>query len=310
MQEVYRLISKVAPTSTTVLIVGESGTGKELVAQTIHGESRRRAHRFVAVNCGALSASLAESELFGHEKGSFTGAEAQRAGYFEQANEGTLFLDEITEMPLELQVKLLRVLEAGAIRRVGGSESIPVDVRLVAASNRDPALSVKQGQLRRDVLYRLNVFPIAVPPLRQRGADVELLARAFLDGVNQRDGTVKRFADDAVERLRLHPWPGNVRELRNAVERAAIVADQLIAASDLPQEIGGRAAAPLEPLAGDEGQAFTVEVGCSLASVEKRLILATLRHCAGDKRRAAAQLGISVRTLYQRLSVYRARGAP
>jgi DNA-binding NtrC family response regulator len=305
MQEVYRLISKVAPTSATVLIVGESGTGKELVAQMIHRESRRSAGRFVAVNCGALSTSLAESELFGHEKGSFTGAEARRAGYFEEASGGTLFLDEITEMPAELQVKLLRVLEAGTIRRVGGSESIPVDVRLMAASNRDPELSVERGQLRRDVLYRLSVFPLPVPPLRERDGDVELLAHAFLERVNQRDGTAKHFGKAALECLRAYPWPGNVRELRNAVERAAIVADRVIEPGDLPRELRDHPAAPAGPLE-DDGDSFTVQVGCTLVSVEKRLILATLRRCGGDKRRAAAQLGISVRTLYQRLSVYRA----
>jgi DNA-binding NtrC family response regulator len=259
------------------------------------------------VNCGALSTSLAESELFGHEKGSFTGAEARRAGYFEEASGGTLFLDEITEMPAELQVKLLRVLEAGTIRRVGGSESIPVDVRLMAASNRDPELSVEQGQLRRDVLYRLSVFPLAVPPLRERGGDVELLAHAFLERVNQRDGTAKRFGKAALECLRAYPWPGNVRELRNAVERAAIVADRVIEPGDLPRELRDHPAIPVAA-APEDDESFTVEVGCTLESVEKRLILATLRRCGGDKRRAAAQLGISVRTLYQRLSVYRAGG--
>jgi len=312
MQEVYHRIAKVAPTNASVLIVGESGTGKELVAQTIHRGSRRAASRFVAVNCGALSASLAESELFGHEKGSFTGAESRRAGYFEQASGGTLFLDEITEMPAELQVKLLRVLEAGAIRRVGGSEPVAVDVRLMAATNLDPERSVARGQLRRDVLYRLNVFPIAVPPLRERGADVELLARAFLERVNQRDGTAKRFAAQTLDRLRSYAWPGNVRELRNAVERAAIVADRVIAPGDLPRELREHSGALLVSHAGgggDAADAFTVEVGCSLAGLEKRLILATLRRCGGDKRRAAEQLGISVRTLYQRLSVYRAGGA-
>jgi DNA-binding NtrC family response regulator len=306
MQEVYRLISKVAPTSATVLIVGESGTGKELVAQMIHRESRRSAGRFVAVNCGALSASLAESELFGHEKGSFTGAEARRAGYFEEASGGTLFLDEITEMPAELQVKLLRVLEAGSVRRVGGSESIPVDVRLMAASNRDPQISVERGQLRRDVLYRLSVFPIAVPPLRERDGDVELLAHAFLERVNQRDGSAKHFGKAALECLRAYPWPGNVRELRNAVERAAIVADRVIEPGDLPRELREHPDVPAVSVEEDDGDSFAVEVGTTLANLEKRLILATLRRCGGDKRRAAAQLGISVRTLYQRLSVYRA----
>jgi DNA-binding NtrC family response regulator len=311
MQEVYRRIGKVAPTNASVLVVGESGTGKELVAQTIHRASRRAASRFVAVNCGALSASLAESELFGHEKGSFTGAESRRAGYFEQASGGTLFLDEITEMPAELQVKLLRALEAGAVRRVGGSEPVAVDVRLIAASNLDPERAVAEGRLRRDVLYRLNVFPISVPPLRQRGADVELLARSFLERVNQRDGDAKRFSAQTIDCLRSYAWPGNVRELRNAVERAAIVADRVIAPADLPRELREHSGAPaVSPDGGygDGADAFTVEVGCSLAGLEKRLILATLRSCAGDKRRAAEQLGISVRTLYQRLSVYRAGG--
>jgi len=185
-----------------------------------------------------------------------------------------------------------------------------VDVRLIATSNLDPERSVAEGRLRRDVLYRLNVFPIAVPPLRQRGADVELLARAFLDRVNQRDGAAKRFSPQTLDVLRSYAWPGNVRELRNAVERAAIVADRVIAPGDLPRELRERSGAVLVSPAGDGGDAdaFTVEVGCSLAGLEKRLILATLRRCAGDKRRAAEQLGISVRTLYQRLSVYRAGG--
>ena len=234
MQKVYELIERVAPTDACVFVTGESGTGKELVAETVHLLSRRRSEAFLAVNCGAMAPTLIESEFFGHEKGSFTGADRRRIGYFERANGGTLFLDEITEMPQELQVKLLRVLEVGAVTRVGATEPTPVNVRVVAASNRDPAQAVAKGQLREDLLYRLNVFPIELPPLRTRGEDVALLAEHFLEQVNAREGTRKRFSPRALARLQALSWPGNVRELKNAVERAAILADVTIDAETLP----------------------------------------------------------------------------
>jgi two-component system response regulator AtoC len=305
MQEVYDLIGRVAPTEASVLVLGESGTGKEVVAETIHSLSRRKARPFIAVNCGAISPSLIESELFGHERGSFTGADRRRHGFFEQADGGTLFLDEITEMPLELQVKLLRVLESRAVTRVGSTEAIPVDVRLVSASNRNPKQAVEAGALREDLLYRLNVFPIHLPPLRERGDDVAVLAEHFLTALNRREGAEKRWSDSALLRLRELPWPGNVRELRNVVERAAIMTDGVIAAEDLPVPEGN-----LEPTRpAEKGPVLRVDVGASISEVERHLILATLEQLAGDKKRAAEVLGISLKTLYNRLAVYAAAAA-
>jgi two-component system, NtrC family, response regulator AtoC len=298
MQRVYDLIERVAPTDAGVFVTGESGTGKELVAETIHLLSRRRSHSFVAVNCGALAPSLIESEFFGHEKGSFTGADRRRVGYFERADGGTLFLDEITEMPQELQVKLLRVLEEEAVTRVGATDLTPVDVRIVAASNRDPHDAVAKGQLREDLLYRLNIFPIDLPPLRAREDDAVLLAEHFLDRVNTREGSRKRFTPRALARLRALSWPGNVRELENAVERAAILADEAIDAEALPRPHPGEAIA--------EDAALHVRVGTPLEDIERRMILATLESLDGNKRRTAELLGISLKTLYNRLSVYQA----
>ncbi|HEU4429868.1 MAG TPA: sigma-54 dependent transcriptional regulator [Myxococcota bacterium] len=300
MQKVYALIQRVAPTDAAVFVTGESGTGKELVAETIHSLSARRARPFLALNCGAMAPTLIESELFGHEKGSFTGAERRRLGYFERANGSTLFLDEITEMPLDLQVKLLRVLEANVVTRVGGTEPIPVDVRIIAASNRDPLKAVANGTLREDLLYRLNVFPIELPPLRSRGADVTLLAERFLDEVNARQSTQKSFTPRALARLQATSWPGNVRELKNVVERAAILADDAIDVDALPSL---KAA---EPVTSDA--TLRIRVGSPLAEVERRLILSTLEALNGNKRQAAEALGISLKTLYSRLNVYQGHG--
>ena len=223
MQRVYDLIARVAPTQASVLLTGESGTGKELAAETIHGLSRRRDAPFLPINCGAVASTLIESELFGHEKGSFTGADSSRRGYFEEVRGGTLFLDEVNSMPLELQGRLLRVLETGAILRVGGSELVPVDVRVIAATNRDPAAAVRDGTLREDLYYRLNVFPIALPPLRERAGDIQLLADHFLAALNTREGTDKHWSPAAREVLRAYPWPGNIRELEHVIERAIIL---------------------------------------------------------------------------------------
>src|SRR5579859_729142 len=223
MQKLYDQLGRVAPTSATVLLIGESGTGKELAAQTIHDLSRRKRAPFLPLNCGAVSPQLIESEVFGHEKGSFTGADRQHKGYFERANGGTLFLDEITEMPIELQVKLLRVLETGMFMRVGTTKEIETDVRLIAATNRDPEQAVLEGKLRLDLYHRLNVFPISLPPLRDRGKDVDLLAQAFLDELNERHSTKKHFPAAVKEMLMSYPWPGNVRELKNYVQRAHIM---------------------------------------------------------------------------------------
>jgi DNA-binding NtrC family response regulator len=295
MQAVYDLVAKVAPTDVPVLVVGETGTGKELVAETVHAMSRRRERPFVPVNCGAIAPGVIESELFGHERGSFTGAERTHRGYFEKADGGTLFLDEVTEMPAEAQVKLLRVLEAGAVDRVGGGAAVRVDVRVVAATNRRPDQAVAEGRLREDLLYRLNVFPIPLPPLRERGEDVVLLAEAFLEELNRgQEGPPKAFTRAALARLRAHSWPGNVRELRNVVQRAFILAP-----NDVDED-----AIPLGAPPGGSGDSLVFRVGASVADVERRLILATLDHCAGDKRKAADILGISVKTLYNRLNVY------
>src|SRR5688572_23823451 len=248
MQEVYNLIARVAPTNATVLVVGESGTGKELVAETLHTLSRRKDKPLFAVNCGAVSPNLIESELFGHEKGSFTGADRRHLGYFERAAGGTLLLDEITEMNPELQVKLLRVLESGRFLRVGGNDSIEADVRILAATNRDLGEAVENGALREDLYYRLNVFTITLPPLRERGTDVQLLAQHFLEELNAAEGTQKRWSPQALNAIAERAWRGNVRELRNAVHQAFILADRDIGSDSLtvfePSRPGHAPAAP------------------------------------------------------------------
>lgn len=296
MQKVYDQIARVAPTAATVLIAGESGTGKELVAYTLHGLSRRRKEAFLPVNCGAIQAQLIESELFGHEKGSFTGATREHKGYFEQADGGTLFLDEITEMPSELQVKLLRVLETGTFMRVGGDKQIETDVRVIGATNRNPEEAVAEGKLRDDLLYRLQVFPLQMPPLRERGEDIDLLANHFLGEMNRMESTHKTFSPEALEQLRRYPWPGNIRELKNAVHRAFIMADDVIDVHCLPQDFGVPCAA--------SGKSQNVHVGVSLKEAERALILATLQHCGGSKQETARMLAISLKTLYNRLKDY------
>ncbi len=304
MQAVYDMITRVAPTEATVLIQGESGTGKELVAQTLHQLSRRRKGAFVALNCAAVSPQLIESELFGHERGSFTGAARTHKGYFERAEGGTLFLDEIAEMPIELQVRLLRVLEMGTLARVGGENEIKVDARVVAATNRDPEQAVAEGKLREDLLYRLSVFPIRLPALRERTGDVELLVSAFLDEFNTAEGTKKGINRAAMELVRDQPWPGNVRELRNAVHRAFILADQDIEPAHFPLSRGqGTNGAPVE-LSAASGM-LQLRVGCPLAEAERRIILATLHEQGGNKERTAKALGISLKTLYNKLNRYK-----
>lgn len=296
MQKVYDLIGRVARTDAGVLITGETGTGKEVVAQTVHALSRRSKHPFVAVDCGAISATLIESELFGHEKGSFTGADRMHKGYFERAHLGTLFLDEITEMPQALQVKLLRVLETSNVLRVGADKPIKIDVRIIAATNRRPEEAVATGKLREDLLYRLNIFPIPLPPLRDRGDDVERLAEHFLDELNAKDGTAKQLTPAARGRLRRHTWPGNLRELRNLVHHAFILGDREL---DLESLVEGGT--------GPGGSSSLVmAVGEPLAESERRLILAALDQFEGDKQKAASALQISVTTLYNRLNEYKA----
>ncbi|MGH9361762.1 MAG: sigma-54 interaction domain-containing protein, partial [Thermoanaerobaculia bacterium] len=265
-------------------------------AQTLHMLSRRAKAPFLPLNCGAISPTLIESELFGHERGSFTGANRLHKGYFERADGGSLFLDEITEMPIELQVKLLRVLETGAFMRIGGDRPVEVNVRVIAASNRDPQKAVADGKLREDLLYRLSVFPILMPPLRDRGDDVDLLAHYFLGELNQQEGTAKALSDEVMERFRSHSWPGNVRELRNVLHRAYIMADLEIVPRCLPRELGGDAG---------NGRSLHFQVGTSIEEVEKRLILATLELYGGNKRKTADALGVSLKTLYNRLNVYK-----
>jgi DNA-binding NtrC family response regulator len=300
MQRVYDLITRAAPTEVTVFVTGESGTGKELVAQTIHQLSRRRMAPFLAINCGAVSATLVESELFGHERGSFTGALQRHRGHFERAAGGTLFLDEVTEMPMELQVKLLRVLETHNVLRVGGSTPVEVDVRVITATNRPPADAVSEGKLREDLYYRLSVFPISLPPLRDRDEDLELLTRRFLAQLTEEHGTQKRITPEVMARFERYAWPGNVRELKNVIERAYILADEEIEPGHIPTDVG----VPEVELP-EQSAAPPLKVGTSLADAERRLIMATLTHFAGDKRRAAETLGISLKTLYNRLNSYR-----
>jgi DNA-binding NtrC family response regulator len=302
MKRVYEQVSRVAGTAVTVLVQGESGTGKELVAQTIHQLSRRRNRPFLAINCGAISPHLMESEIFGHEKGSFTGANRQHQGFFERAHGGTLFLDEVTEMPLDLQVKLLRVLETGTFNRVGSTETQRADVRVIAATNRVPDKAVSEGKLREDLLYRLNVFPIRLPPLRERREDVTLLAEHFLAEICKSEGQDKKFTPAAHERMAAYEWPGNVRELRNVVQRAFVMAAGTTIGDEW-LELDSARGSRREP-----GQYLSVRVGSPLADVERSLIFATLEHYGGHKERTAAALGVSLKTLYNRLKEYSADG--
>jgi len=296
MQKVYDLIGRVARTDASVFITGETGTGKEVVAQTIHDLSRRSKEVFLPIDCGAVSATLIESELFGHDRGSFTGAERLHRGYFERAHRGTLFLDEITEMPAELQVKLLRVLETSTVTRVGGSRAVKVDVRIIAATNRGVEDAVAAGKLRADLLYRLNVFPIALPPLRERGDDIARLAEHFLGELNAAEGTAKRLTAAGRERLRRHDWPGNLRELRNALQRGFLLADE---GQDVELIVDtGVVETPSASL--------LMPVATSIAEAERLLILANLDKFDGDKKKVAAVLQISLNTLYSRLSEYKA----
>lgn len=297
MERLYEQLLRVATTEAAVLLVGESGTGKELIARTIHQRSPRAEHAFVAVNCGAIPPHLIEAALFGHEKGSFTGAMRQHLGYFEYASGGTLFLDEITEMPTDMQVKLLRVLESGSFTRVGGDCEVRVDVRLVAATNRDLESAVQQRSLRADLMYRLAVFPIRVPPLRERQGDVELLALHFLDLFNAKDGAAKVFSRRSLDLMQSYAWPGNVRELKNVVQRAFILCMQVLVIDESMANFSIR-----KPNS-REGQ-LNFFIGTPLADAQRETILATLRHYSGNKRLTAEALGVSLKTLYNRLKEF------
>jgi DNA-binding NtrC family response regulator len=329
MREMCAVIARVARSDAPVMITGESGSGKEAAAQTVHELSRRRGRPLVAINCGAVSANLIESELFGHEKGAFTGADRRRAGYFELAQGGTLFLDEVTEMPPDLQVKFLRVLETRSFRRVGGNEEIASDVRIISSSNRSLAEAVEKKTLREDLYYRLNVLPLHVVPLRERREDVPVLARYFLARIAESEGGGRRsFSQAALESLAAHPWPGNVRELRNAVHRAYVLSDgesvddavvtavlaghsSGVFASVRPPAPGSsprvEAAEPIPagaPGAADDPLVVPVRVGDSLEDVERRLLERTLAAVGGNKRKAAEMLRVSLKTVYNKIKQY------
>ncbi|MDP8566447.1 sigma-54-dependent transcriptional regulator [Methylophilus aquaticus] len=301
MQALKHMIQQVAPERATVFIVGETGTGKELVAKALHEASSRKEHLFVAVNCAAIPADILESELFGHEKGAFTGAVKERIGKFELANGGTLFLDEITEMPIQLQSKLLRVLQESMVEKLGGNRPIQLDVRVVAATNRDPMQAVREGKLREDLYYRLNVIQLPVPPLRQRGEDVSLLAEFFLSKRPSQLSPAARLC------LQQYAWPGNVRELENILERAAILAgQQAIQPQHLPADIAQTPAIkPAENVA--QTTATSLSIPRATEAIERRLILQALDSCQGNKTKAAKLLEISERSLWNKLNQYELR---
>jgi DNA-binding NtrC family response regulator len=300
MLEIYRLIERVAPSRANVMIHGGSGTGKELVAQAIHTYSERRNQPFLGLNCGAISAELIGSELFGHERGSFTGATRQHFGHFERANGGTLFLDEITEMPLELQVQLLRVLETGKLMRIGGDLEIDVNVRITTATNRAPQQAISLGQFREDLYFRLAVFPIHMPSLDEREGDVRLLASYFLIQLNREEKTHKRFTESALAWLEQQRWPGNVRELKNAVQHAFIMAEEEISENNFPKS---KMVSSQKTTAFDGGLNITIG-STPIDEAERQLIYATLEHYKGNKPKTAEVLGISLKTLYNRLNQY------
>jgi DNA-binding NtrC family response regulator len=316
MKEVFSLIRQVAPTTASVLISGESGTGKELVARAIHSLSARSAAPFVAVNCAALPESLMESELFGHEKGAFTGAVERRAGCFEQAQNGTLLLDEIGDMPIGTQAKLLRVIEESKVRRLGGTKDIPISVRVLAATNRAPEQAVQNKLLREDLYYRLNVFHISLPPLRDRKEDIPSIAAGMIRDLNRKHGArVTHLNQEVLDWFASENWPGNVRELRNQVERAVIMASEgeiqlrhlpnaapaqrTVAPATAPAPEAAPAVAPINP-----DNTLLVKVGVKMSEVEENYIRLTLKHTKNNKKRAAELLGLCLRTLHNKLRAY------
>jgi DNA-binding NtrC family response regulator len=312
MLEIFTLLQQAGPSRACVLITGESGTGKELVARTLHELSPRRSGPFIAINCAALPETLIESELFGHEKGSFTGASERRAGCFEVAQHGTLLLDEIGEMPMPTQAKLLRILEDSRVRRLGGKNEFEVDVRVVAATNKVPAEAVKGGHLREDLYYRLNVFHIHLPPLRERKEDISFIAEALIGDLNRKhECRVSDISKEVLATLERHDWPGNVRELRNVLERAVILAcEGSVELKHLPAFLQGRPAAegagfaPELTAPADDPDAVRFPLGTTVEEAEKGLILRTLAHTHNNKTRAAEILGISLKTLHNKLKEY------
>lgn len=328
MQQVYTQIAKAAPTDATILICGESGTGKELVAKSIHNRSERSSKRFVAVNCGAIPDSLIESELFGCEKGAYTGADKTRKGVFEQAQNGTLFLDEITEMAIEAQIRLLRVLEERAVTRIGSDRTIKLNVRVIAATNRDPILAIEEGQFREDLHYRLAVFPMNLPKLSDRGEDVLLLANHFLTELNKSENHHKTLSTVGEQRILNYDWPGNVRQLRNMMVRSFILEEHTLDMSVLVQLINENSSetapeaqqskvasnSPVvsepqpipQPHLTEQDDVIILKVGTTLEEADRQLILTTLEQCDNNRTLAAQKLGISVKTLYNRLQKYEA----
>ena len=297
MQQIFRLIEQVSQTRATVLITGESGTGKELVAGTIHALSPRQGSSFTVLNCSAIPSTLWESEVFGHEKGAFTGAEARKAGCFELANGGSLFLDEVSEMPIASQAKLLRVLEDHRFRRVGGTEEVLVDVRMIAASNRNLLKAIAEKQFRQDLYYRLNHFVIELPPLRERKEDIPLLAQAFLaDTAARHDQALHSLTQQSLELLQTYSWPGNIRELRNVIERSAILCQGAEIGADCIRD--SLTDTPTNP------NLVTLSVGTPIEEAERVLIQKTLRSTGGNKAKAARLLGISLKTFYNKLLKY------
>jgi DNA-binding NtrC family response regulator len=305
MQQVFSMIRQVAPSKAAMLVTGESGTGKELVARAVHHLSPRRNGPFVAINCAALPETLMESELFGHEKGAFTGAVERRAGCFELAQHGTLLLDELGEMPVGTQAKLLRVLEDSRVRRLGGKNEIAVDVRVIASTNKVVEEALRKGELREDLYYRLNVFQVNLPPLRQREGDLPMLTEALIGMLNlKHDCRVTDVQADVMEQFKRYPWPGNVRELRNVLERAVIVAGEgTITQHHLPHDFGVSAGSrPMQPIS--EPDTVRLPVGTTVSEAEKALIQITLQHTKNNKTRAAEILGISLKTLFNKLKEY------
>jgi two-component system response regulator FlrC len=295
MKKVFEIAENVATSRAAVLITGESGTGKELLARFIHAKSPRALRRFVAVNCAAVPEGLLESELFGFEKGAFTGADQRKIGKFESAHESTFLLDEISEMALPLQAKLLRVLQEGEIERLGGSQPVKVNVRIVATTNRDLEAMVKAGTFREDLYYRLNVIPLSVPSLRSRPGDIEYLARHFADTSCAENGLpAKTLSEEALGKLRKYPWPGNVRELQNVIERCVLLTPEALIGPDqiMLAEITGEVERPLAP-------------GMTVGEAERLLILKTLEFTSQNRTRAAEMLGISIRTLRNKLNEYK-----
>jgi DNA-binding NtrC family response regulator len=304
MQELFALIERVAPSNVSVLITGESGTGKELVARTLHALSPRKARPFVAVNCAAIPETLIESEIFGHEKGAFTGAMERRAGCFELAEEGTLLLDEIGEMPIGTQAKLLRVLEERTLRRLGSKIESPVDVRVLAATNKNPDEAVADGHLRADLFYRLNVFNIHMPPLREHKEDIPAIVESMIEDMNSKhDRRITGVDSGMMQLLMATSWPGNVRELRNTIERAVVLGGEgLLEARHLPPGFGRYVERPVDTISLEN--AIRVEVGSTIDEAERLLILRTLESHGNNKTRAAETLGISLKTLHNKLKEY------